>query len=275
MLKRLADAERDGDRVYAVIKGIGSASDGRSLGLTAPRPEGQRRALERAYRSARRLARPTSAWSRRTAPARWSATAPSWRTLTDVFTEAGARPGQCALGSVKSQIGHTKCAAGLAGLIKAALALHTGDHAADAARSPRRTRPGTSRDEPVLLRARRASRGSRRPRIAGVSAFGFGGTNFHAVLTAHEPTPTPRHGLDEWPAELFTFRSASDIEQLAASESTARSSMLDRSSARLRDLPALSVSLRNDQRDEPVRAAIVAVRPWTSWRSLLRQGARR
>lgn len=49
VLKRLADAERDGDRVYAVVKAVGAASDGRSLGLTAPRPEGQRRALERAY----------------------------------------------------------------------------------------------------------------------------------------------------------------------------------------------------------------------------------
>ncbi|MGO4756344.1 polyketide synthase, partial [Streptomyces sp. 2MCAF27] len=53
VLKRLADAERDGDRVYGVIKGVGSSSDGRSLGLTAPRPEGQRAALERAYRNAR------------------------------------------------------------------------------------------------------------------------------------------------------------------------------------------------------------------------------
>ena len=51
-LKRLADAERDGDRIYAVIKGVGGSSDGRSLGLTAPRPEGQRRALERAYAAA-------------------------------------------------------------------------------------------------------------------------------------------------------------------------------------------------------------------------------
>src|SRR6202000_2165449 len=49
VLKRLADAERDGDRIYAVVKGIGGSSDGRSLGLTAPRPEGQRLALERAY----------------------------------------------------------------------------------------------------------------------------------------------------------------------------------------------------------------------------------
>src|SRR5262249_35746515 len=49
VLKRLADAERDGDRIYAVIKGVGSASDGRDRSLTAPRPEGQMRALRRAY----------------------------------------------------------------------------------------------------------------------------------------------------------------------------------------------------------------------------------
>lgn len=78
VLKRLADAERDGDRVYAVVKAVGSASDGRSLGLTAPRPEGQRRALERAYARAG-ISPPKWDWSRRTAPARWSATAPNWR----------------------------------------------------------------------------------------------------------------------------------------------------------------------------------------------------
>src|SRR5262249_55216274 len=49
VLKRLADAERDGDRIYAVIKGLGASSDGRAKGLTAPRSEGQVRALERAY----------------------------------------------------------------------------------------------------------------------------------------------------------------------------------------------------------------------------------
>ncbi len=77
VLKRLADAERDGDRIQAVIDAVAGSSDGRSLGLTAPRREGQRRALERAYdRSGVSPAR--SGWSRRTAPAPWSATAPSW-----------------------------------------------------------------------------------------------------------------------------------------------------------------------------------------------------
>ena len=58
VLKRLADAERDGDRIYAVIKGVGASSDGRDKGLTAPRAEGQLRALHRAYAQARRLAGP-------------------------------------------------------------------------------------------------------------------------------------------------------------------------------------------------------------------------
>ncbi|NUP35343.1 MAG: type I polyketide synthase, partial [Streptomycetaceae bacterium] len=125
VLKRLADAERDGDRVYAVVKAVGGASDGRSLGLTAPRPEGQRRALERAYANAG-----VSPASVGLVEAHGTGTVVGDRTeletLTAVFAEAGAAPGSCALGSVKSQIGHTKCAAGLAGLIKASLAVHHG-----------------------------------------------------------------------------------------------------------------------------------------------------
>ena len=125
VLKRLADAERDGDRIYAVIKGVGSASDGRSLGLTAPRPEGQRVALQRAYRNAG-----VSPAEVGLVEAHGTGTVVGDRTeltiLTEVFSEAGAKPGAVALGSVKSQIGHTKCAAGLAGLIKTVLALHTG-----------------------------------------------------------------------------------------------------------------------------------------------------
>jgi acyl transferase domain-containing protein len=116
VLKRLADAERDGDRVYAVIRGVAGASDGRSLGLTAPRPEGQARALERAYRRAG-----TSPAEVGLVEAHGTGTVVGDRTelgtLTEVYTRAGAAPGSCALGSVKSQIGHTKCAAGMAGLI--------------------------------------------------------------------------------------------------------------------------------------------------------------
>jgi 3-oxoacyl-(acyl-carrier-protein) synthase/NAD(P)H-dependent flavin oxidoreductase YrpB (nitropropane dioxygenase family) len=142
VLKRLADAERDGDRIYAVIKGIGSASDGRSLGLTAPRPEGQRRALERAYRMAG-----ISPVEVGLVEAHGTGTVVGDRTelavLTELFTAAGTPAGSCTLGSVKSQIGHTKCTAGLAGLIKAARAVHTGVRPPPAS-SPTRTPTGTA-----------------------------------------------------------------------------------------------------------------------------------
>ncbi|MFF3212904.1 SDR family NAD(P)-dependent oxidoreductase [Streptomyces sp. NPDC002886] len=205
VLKRLADAERDGDRVYAVIKAVGAASDGRSLGLTAPRPEGQRRALDRAYARAG-----ISPGEVGLIEAHGTGTVVGDTTelgvLTALFTESGAAPGSCALGSVKSQIGHTKCAAGLAGLIKAVRAVHTG------------VRPPTLHlDTPVPSWNVRTSPFSfdtvARPwavpaerRIAGVSAFGFGGTNYHAVLTGYAGAEEPRHGLEEWPAELFCFR---------------------------------------------------------------------
>ncbi|MFD9481043.1 SDR family NAD(P)-dependent oxidoreductase [Streptomyces nojiriensis] len=205
VLKRLADAERDGDRVYAVIKAVGAASDGRSLGLTAPRPEGQRRALERAY--ARAGITPGEVGL---IEAHGTGTVVGDSTelavLTELFTTSGAEPGSCALGSVKSQLGHTKCAAGLAGLIKAARAVHTGvrpptlhiDTPNPAWREATSPFSFDSEARPWPVPAER--------RFAGVSAFGFGGTNYHAVLAGHGGSAEPRHGLEEWPAELFCFR---------------------------------------------------------------------
>ncbi|MGH3830832.1 MAG: SDR family oxidoreductase [Pseudonocardiaceae bacterium] len=206
VLKRLADAERDGDRIYAVIKGIGSASDGRSLGLTAPRPEGQRRALERAYRMAG-----ISPAQVGLVEAHGTGTVVGDRTelavLTELFTTAGTPAGNCTLGSVKSQIGHTKCAAGIAGLIKAACAVHTGVRPPTSQlRDPNPYWDSATSPFSFDVTARPWTSSARR--VAGVSAFGFGGTNFHAVLSSYDGAPEPRHGLDAWPAELFLFAGA-------------------------------------------------------------------
>ncbi|CAL9391143.1 hypothetical protein SUDANB95_01254 [Actinosynnema sp. ALI-1.44] len=226
VLKRLADAERDGDRVYAVIRGVGSASDGRALGLTAPRADGQRRALERAYASAG-----ISPAAVGLVEAHGTGTVVGDRTelatLTEVFTEAGAAPGSCALGSVKSQIGHTKCAAGLAGLIKSALAVRAG------------VRPPTlfvERPNAAWLPDRspfvfhRAATPWPRPaaeRVAGVSAFGFGGTNFHVVLGGHASAAAVRNGLVQWPAEVFLFASDRDVARVLALAETGAWSLRD------------------------------------------------
>ncbi|HSL07656.1 MAG TPA: beta-ketoacyl synthase N-terminal-like domain-containing protein, partial [Pseudonocardiaceae bacterium] len=255
VLKRLADAERDGDRIYAVIKGIGSASDGRSLGLTAPRPDGQRRALERAYRMAG-----ISPADVGLVEAHGTGTVVGDRTelavLTELFTAAGTESGSCTLGSVKSQIGHTKCAAGIAGLIKAACAVHTG------VRPPtgqlRDPNPYWDRDtSPFCFDvAARPWVGATR-RVAGVSAFGFGGTNFHAVLTSYDGAPEPRHGLDAWPAELLMFagvdRAAAVTEMDRLTELIAANDAAGRP-WRLRDLARTVCSWRRGR----VWAAVVA-----------------
>ncbi len=145
-LKRLADAERDGDRVYAVIRGIGTSSDGRGAAIYAPLPAGQVRALRRAYEAAGYgpetvelvEAHGTGTERRRRRRVRGAA-----RT---VFGAAG-RPDQqwCALGSVKSQIGHTKAAAGAAGLLKAVLAAASQGAAAHHQGGPAQSRRSGSR----------------------------------------------------------------------------------------------------------------------------------
>ncbi|GGM72436.1 polyketide synthase [Lentzea pudingi] len=228
VLKRLADAERDGDRVYAVIKGIGASSDGRSMGLTAPRPEGQQRALRRAYASAGLPVTDVGL-----VEAHGTGTVVGDRTelasLTEMFS--GVEPGTCTIGSVKSQIGHTKCAAGLAGVIKAALAVHTG------------IRPGTlhvkqpnafydAATSPFAF-GHRTWASSRR--VAGVSAFGFGGTNFHTVIAGYTGADEPRHGLTAWPAELFLIRGD---DQAAAQREAVRLRALVDARTPLRSLAA-------------------------------------
>ncbi|MGH3670082.1 MAG: type I polyketide synthase, partial [Pseudonocardiaceae bacterium] len=264
VLKRLADAERDGDRIYAVIKGIGSASDGRSRGLTAPRPEGQRRALERAYRMAG-----ISPAQVGLVEAHGTGTVVGDRTelevLTDVFTGAGAPAGGCVLGSVKSQIGHTKCAAGITGLIKTASAVYTGVYPP----TNQLTDPNPAWDphtSPFTFHAGAVPWTRPGPRIAAVSAFGFGGTNFHTVLSAYTGAPQPSQGLHEWPAELFLFtgpdRPAATTQMTHLAETLAANDSAGRP-WRLRDLarslcPHQAGDHAGDQAGHRVWTAIVA-----------------
>ncbi|MFI5640625.1 SDR family NAD(P)-dependent oxidoreductase [Streptomyces goshikiensis] len=257
VLKRLADAERDGDRVYAVVKAVGASSDGRALGLTAPRPEGQRRALERAY--ARAGVSPAEVGL---VEAHGTGTVVGDSTelavLSELFTASGAAVGSCALGSVKSQLGHTKCAAGLAGLIKAARAVHAG------VRPPTlhidTPNPAWHEDSSpfaFVTEARPWTAPAAR-RIAGVSAFGFGGTNYHAVLAGYGGAAEPRHGREEWPAELFCFRGE---DRRAAGRAMARlAARLEQNDTAgrpwaLRDLAAETAAAAGTG---PVRVAVVA-----------------
>jgi acyl transferase domain-containing protein/NAD(P)-dependent dehydrogenase (short-subunit alcohol dehydrogenase family) len=225
VLKRLADAERDGDRIYAVIKGLGASSDGRAKGLTAPSSDGQVRAVERAYAKAGVDPR-TIGYVEAHGTGTAVGDVVEVNSISKVFREAGALSGSATIGSVKSMIGHTKCAAGLAGLINASLALHhklkpptigveTLNPRADLVDGPFQV---TTRALPWI------HSNSDHPRRAGVSAFGFGGTNFHAVLEAYDgDQPLPVAPTREWPVELFAWRSAGRDELLASLESLVKS----------------------------------------------------
>ncbi len=192
VMKRLADAERDGDTIHAVLKGVGTSSDGRSQSIYAPRASGQARALRDAYRRAR--VQPSQVGL---VEAHGTGTkvgdATEFEALKTVYSEsinqnADVAP-WCAVGSVKSQIGHTKAAAGAASLVKTVIALRN------------RVLPGTIKvespnpkmtdsDSPFYINTetRPWLTKDNQLRRAAVSSFGFGGSNFHAVLEEYPQT---------------------------------------------------------------------------------------
>jgi acyl transferase domain-containing protein len=190
VLKRLADAERDGDRIYAIVRGIGSSSDGKGNAVYAPKAAGQVAALRSAYDSAG-IDPATIELVEAHGTGTRVGDATEVAALAEVYGAAGRKGRWCALGSVKSQIGHTKAAAGAAGLIKAIAALH--HKVLPPTVKVREPLPSLRGDEtPFYVNAvkRPWLPSADHPRRAGVSAFGFGGSNFHCVLEEARPEKT-------------------------------------------------------------------------------------
>ena len=202
VLKRLGDAIRDEDEIFSVIRGIGGSSDGRGKGITAPSQRGQIQAIARAYSQAG-----YAASSVELVEAHGTSTkvgdATELSTLSRLWTDVDGA-GNVAVGSIKSQIGHLKAAAGIAGIMKTAMALH------------HRTIPPSANFEtpnptvdwnniPFFVPTQPLDwpRPADHPRRAGVSAFGFGGTNFHIALEGYEPdihAPMASQWEDRWQA---------------------------------------------------------------------------
>ncbi len=232
VLKRLADAERDADRVYAVIRGTGVASDGRTTSLFNPDPDGQVLALERAWRAAG--LDPTEPGSLGLLEAHGTATPAGDQaelvTLERVFGPftGGERT---VIGSVKSMIGHTMPAAGIAGLVKAALAVHRGVLLPTL---------GCEDPHPALARTRFRPIGSAQPwelgdgqraRRAAINAFGFGGINAHVVLEQHSSTVGTRPRC-----RPVTVSEPEQALRLAATTPNELAELLDRDDAAVRAL---------------------------------------
>ncbi|MET7619198.1 beta-ketoacyl synthase N-terminal-like domain-containing protein [Streptomyces sp. NPDC005408] len=182
LLKRLADAERDGDRVYAVVRGVGVAGDGRAASLMSPLVDGQVRALHTAWAQAG--LDPAAPGALGLLEAHGTGTPvgdeAELATLAKVFGPRRPSTEPVAMGSVKSMLGHTMQASGMAGLIKAVLAVHDGTLPPTLHLEEPHEGFAKTRMRPVT-EAEPWDRG-REPRRAGVNAFGFGGINAHVVL---------------------------------------------------------------------------------------------
>src|SRR5246500_28875 len=187
LLKRLADAERDGDKIYAVLRGIGASSDGKGKGITAPNPVGQKFCLERAWQNAG-LSPSTATLIEGHGTSTRVGDVVEAQCMANLLSSQNLPAHSVALGSGKSNIGHLKGVGGAAGLLKTALALRDKvlppsvhcEHPSpdiDFAHSPLYVNPAL---QPWNVP-------TDTPRRAGVSAFGFGGTNFHLVLEEHIP----------------------------------------------------------------------------------------
>lgn len=180
VLKRLADARADGDRVVALVRGSALNQDGRSNGLTAPNGRAQEAVIGAALEDAG-IAPHRVGYVEAHGTGTPLGDPIELRAIAAALGEGRAQERPLLVGSIKTNIGHTEGAAGIAGVIKAALALHH-------KRIPRslhfhEPNPHVPWSElPLRVAARATPWDSDEPRVAGVSSFGFSGTNAHVVL---------------------------------------------------------------------------------------------
>ncbi|GBE30369.1 phthiocerol/phenolphthiocerol synthesis polyketide synthase type I PpsA [bacterium BMS3Bbin04] len=257
-LKRYEDAIKDDDRIYAKIKAWGSSSDGRAKSLFNPSPDGQKRALKRAYK---RAGFPISTVDLLCAHGTGTVAGDTAEveTIIGALKDAGAEPDSVALHSIKAQIGHTKGSAGIASLIEACLAMHH-----------RVIPPQMGVDDPqdmilddtspVYLnqQAKPWLRNPDHPRRAGVSAFGFGGTNFHLVL---EEALDEDHNTEKddpvWSSELLLFK-GENRQELIDQANSLISDLENGAEPRLCDLAYSTILRSHEQKESPATMVIVA-----------------
>lgn len=212
VLKRVSDAIADGDRIYAIIRSIGQSSDGQGLGLLAPSTEGEALAIKRAY-DVSGIDPATIGLIEAHGTGIPLGDITEISALKKIFGERKGELGSIAIGSVKSMISHCLPAAGIAGLIKSALALHHKILPPTLCESVSPELGIESTPFYVNTVARPWLSQSEVPRRAGVNSFGFGGINTHAILEESPEQASKPLKLSAWPAELCVF-SAGNIDEL-------------------------------------------------------------
>ncbi|MER7921965.1 beta-ketoacyl synthase N-terminal-like domain-containing protein [Streptomyces sp. NPDC096057] len=248
VLKRLTDAERDGDRIYAVIRGTGVSSDGRAASLVNPDSTGQTHAVRQAWRAAG--LDPALPGSIGLLEAHGTATpagdAAELATLAEVFGDTGTSDGRAVIGSVKSMIGHTMPAAGVAGLVKAALAVHHGMLLPTLHCDDPHPALAATRFRPLEQAAPWETTPEHPVRRAAVNAFGFGGINAHVVLEeapgarASRSWAAPADGPERRSvrARMASVDEPERVLTLAADSPEALAALLDADDSTLLSAPA-------------------------------------
>ncbi len=218
LLRRLADAERDGDKIYAVLRGMGGSSDGKGKGITAPNPAGQKFAIERAWKNAG-LSPETVTYIEGHGTSTRVGDVVEVQSMADALNSFHLPAHSVALGSVKSNFGHLKGAAGAAGLLKTVLALR--DKVLPPSVHCERPNPDIDfAHSPLYVNTelRPWDIPANAVRRAGLSAFGFGGTNFHAVIEEYIPHRLNGNGkrsvtVSENPQKAETVMNSSEISR--------------------------------------------------------------
>jgi acyl transferase domain-containing protein/4'-phosphopantetheinyl transferase EntD len=242
VLKRLKDAERDGDRVYAVVKGVGLASDGRGAGLATPDAKGHLRSIRRAYRTSGVDPADVGLIEGHGlgVPAADRAELRAIRAGFPPMSNGTPR----ILGAVSALIGHAMPAAGMAGLIKSALALH---HrvlpASTGADRPSRELSREDGSTTLNPKTRPWIHGSPAPRLVGVNGFGFAGINAHAILQEHPESAdgVVSGAMLQWPTEAILI-GADDRASLVERANHLAFALRDRRNVVLKDLAATLAS---------------------------------
>ncbi|MBM4093603.1 MAG: type I polyketide synthase, partial [Planctomycetes bacterium] len=201
VLKPLSRALRDGDAIYAIVRGCAVNQDGRSNGITAPNPAAQEAVIRTAWRDAGKS--PAEA----TYVEAHGAGTPlgdviEVKALGNALSDGRPPERRCAIGSVKTNVGHCEAAAGIASLIKVALAIKHGQ--LPPSLHFREPNPGIPFDAMPLFVQQTVAPwpASGGHRLSGVSSFGFGGTNAHVVLDAPPPAIEPPRAPDARPESL-------------------------------------------------------------------------
>ncbi|PRY36816.1 8-amino-7-oxononanoate synthase [Umezawaea tangerina] len=273
-LKLLSDALADGDRIYATVTGSGVGHGGRTNGITAPSGAAQRQVIERALGKAGLNAEQVD-YVEAHGTATKLGDLVEWEALTAVYGAGRSKDKPCLVGSVKSSIGHLEAAAGVAGLIKAALVVHHGEVPPQLHLSTPSTRLSWA-DSGLSVSRRRTELPTRGTARAAVSSFGFGGSNAHVVLeqarrveaTASAPeraahvlclsghTPTALRTLAGHYRRLLADDPATRVDDLCRSANTGRALLRHRAALVGRTARELDAALAALERDEPSTAVV-------------------